>query len=307
MGLAGPPAISDTSDARPRHALDGSLNLKCSPEIEYYDAMDRVATSVDDMGIARVCLKRPEKLNALDDAMFEAIRSAAATLRADASVRAVILHGAGPSFCAGLDVASLVAQDAGEPLTIGDAGHPANRFQRAAFDWTLVPAPVIAAIHGHCLGGGLQIALGADIRVAAPDARLAVLETKWGLIPDMALAYTIPRYLPLDVAKELTFTGRSVSGEEAHRLGLVTHVAEDPLAVAEELATAIAARSPDAVQAAKRVLNETWGATDATAVLRREVEAQLQILRGPNQHEAVRAALAGEQPRFADPPLTSEA
>ena len=138
-----------------------------------------------------------------------------------------------------------------------------NWFQRAAHDWVEVPVPVIAAIHGDCLGGGLQIALAADIRIATPDARLSVMEVKWGLIPDMSITRTLPRLVGIDVAKELAYTGRVISGSEAHALGLVTHLAEDPLAAAQELAAEIASRSPDAVRGPKRLFDESW--TGSTA------------------------------------------
>ena len=159
--------------------------------------------------VAVVTLTRADKHNALDVAMFEAIIAAAERLRDEPGVRAVVLHGDGPSFCSGLDVMSIMAAGGGidgllEPLR----GEVPNWFQRAAYDWLRVPVPVIAAVHGNCLGGGLQIALGADIRIATPDARLSVMEIKWGLIPDMSITRTLPRLVAIDVAKELTYTGR---------------------------------------------------------------------------------------------------
>src|SRR5579863_6857142 len=168
----------------------------------------RVAIDVSDH-VATVTLTRPEKHNALDVAMFEAIAAAAERVAAEPGVRAVVLHGAGPSFCSGLDVAGVMANQPGsEDLMAPLRGPFPNWFQRPAYGWIEVPVPVIAAIHGYCLGGGLQIALGADIRFAAPDARLSVLEVKWGLIPDMAITRTLPRLVGIDVAKELAFTGR---------------------------------------------------------------------------------------------------
>ena len=151
------------------------------------------------------------------------------------------------------------------------------------YDWSLVPAPVIAAIHGNCFGGGLQIALGADIRIAAPDAKLSVLEIKWGLVPDMGITQTLPRLVPIDVAKELTFSGRIVSGSEGCALGLVTRTADDPLASALALAGEIAQKSPDAVRAAKCLYNETWASNDTAAALVRVSELQAKLIGKPNQ------------------------
>jgi enoyl-CoA hydratase/carnithine racemase len=173
-------------------------------------------------------------------------------------------------------------------------------FQRAAYDWTRVPVPVIAAIHGNCLGGGMQIALGADIRIAAPDTRLSVMEVKWGLIPDMSITRTLPRLVGIDVAKELTFTGRVFSGEEALALGVVTRVSEDPLTSAKELAAEIAGRSPDAVRAAKRLFDEAWnGPAEQTLAL--EAELQHGLIGSPNQLAAVMAGMANEPAEFTDP------
>ena len=198
---------------------------------------DRVRIEVDDH-VAVVTLARPEKHNALDEAMFDAIAEAAAEVGATPGVRAVVLHGEGPSFCSGLDLASLmtgpVAVD--EVLLTREDGQRANRAQRTATDWIDLPVPVVAALHGVVYGGGLQLALGADVRIAAPDARLSVMESRWGLVPDMGITSTLPRLVRADVAKELTYTGRIVSGEEAAALGLVTRVDDDPLAAARALA-----------------------------------------------------------------------
>jgi enoyl-CoA hydratase/carnithine racemase len=261
---------------------------------------ERVAIEVSDH-IATVTLTRPEKHNALDVAMFEAISAAAERLVHEPGVRAVVLHGEGPSFCSGLDVAGVMANQPGSDDLMAPL-HEAvpNWFQRPAYRWSEVPVPVIAAIHGHCLGGGLQIALGADIRFATPDAKLSVLEVKWGLIPDMAITRTLPRLVRIDVAKELAFTGRMLSGREAHELGLVTHVVDDPLTAARELAQDIAGRSPDAVRGMKRLFNEAWsGSADET--LRLEADIQLGLLGTPNQLEAVRAGMLKEPAQFTDP------
>src|SRR3954449_4102123 len=182
---------------------------------------ERVRIEVADH-VATVTLSRPDKHNALDGAMFQGILAAAEEVGATPGVRAVVLHGAGPSFCSGLDVAALAAGGV-DIVELGD--HGANVAQRAYADWIDLPMPVIAAVHGNCFGGGLQIALGADMRFAAPDARLCVMESKWGLVPDMGITSSLPRLVSIDVAKELTFTARVLSGEEAAELGLVTHVA----------------------------------------------------------------------------------
>ena len=263
-------------------------------------AEQRVAIEVSDH-VATVTLTRPEKHNALDVAMFEAITAAAERVAVEPGVRVVVLHGRGPSFCSGLDVAGVMASQPDSDALMAPLREPVpNWFQRAAHRWLEVPVPVIAAIHGHCLGGGLQIALAGDIRFATPDARLSVLEVKWGLIPDMAITRTLPRLVGIDVAKELAFTGRVLSGSEAGSLGLVTHVADDPLAAARSLAAEIAGRSPDAVRGMKRLFNESWtGSTEDT--LRLEADIQLGLLGTPNQLEAVRAGMLKQPAQFTDP------
>jgi enoyl-CoA hydratase/carnithine racemase len=233
--------------------------------------------------------------------MFEGIIGAADRLTREPGVRAVVLHGEGPSFCSGLDLTSMMSDPAGLPGMIDRlrAGVP-TWFQRASYDWASVPAPVIAAVHGHCLGGGLQIALGADIRIAAPDARLSVMEIKWGLIPDMSITRTLPRLVGIEVAKDLTYTGRVFSGEEALRLGVVARLSEDPLAAARELAVEIAGRSPDAIRAAKRLFDEAWSGP-ANETLALEAELQAGLLGSPNQLAAVMAGMAKQPPEFTDP------
>lgn len=250
--------------------------------------------------VATVSLTRPERHNALDEHLFRALREVTDRLAGDTEVRVVVLHGEGPSFCSGLDVPSFVD---GEGMSITDVlqpveGSSANWAQHAVTGWMDLPAPVIAAVHGACLGGGLQIALGADVRVCAPDAKLSIMESKWGLVPDMAITRTLTRLVPIDRAKELTFSARTFSGEEAHRMGLVTELADDPLARALELAGAWARRSPDAVRDAKRLYDETWtmGKVQSLAL---EASLQVDLLGSPNQLEAVRAGLAGEEPSFS--------
>ena len=261
---------------------------------------DRVRVDVREH-VAIVALTRPEKHNALDQPMFEAIVDAAEQVSETPGVRVVVLHGEGPSFCSGLDLGSLMSTGNGLDGVAGElASEVPNRFQRVAYDWVTLPVPVIAAIHGNCLGGGLQIALGADIRIAAPDARLSVMEVKWGLIPDMSLTQTLPRLVTADVAKELVFTGRVLSGEEAHALGVVTRVAPDPLAAALSLAEEIAGKSPDAIRGAKRLLDQSWN-RPASEGLALEAEIQATLIGSPNQLAAVTAGLSKQDPEFVDP------
>jgi enoyl-CoA hydratase/carnithine racemase len=261
---------------------------------------ERVRIEVDDH-IAVVTLSRADKHNALDVPMFEGIIAAAARVVEEPGVRAVVLHGDGPSFCSGLDVIGVMAGQSGldgllDPLR----GEVPNWFQRAAYDWIRVPVPVIAAVHGNCLGGGLQIALAADIRIASPDARLSVMEIKWGLIPDMSITRTLPRLVGIDLAKELTYTGRVLSGSQADDLGLVTHLDEQPFEAARRLAAEIAAKSPDAIRGAKRLFDKAWTAS-AQESLALEAEIQLGLVGSPNQLAALAAGAQKRPAEFADP------
>ena len=264
---------------------------------------ERVTVSVEN-GVADVQLNRPEKLNGLDLAMFEALVATGTALAGDRRLRAVVLSGAGRAFSAGLDFASFMAMRAEnremKNLLERDAGSPANFAQQAAYVWTALPVPVIAAVHGACFGGGLQIALGADIRIVAPDAQLSVMEIKWGLVPDMTGTQTLRHLVRLDVLRELTFTGRLVSGREAVELGLATRVSDRPLDDARALAREIAGKSPDAIRAAKTLLGRAVTATLEEG-LRLEETLQRSVMGRPNQIEAVRANLEKRAPRFADP------
>jgi enoyl-CoA hydratase/carnithine racemase len=259
----------------------------------------RVQVEIEDH-VATVTLSRPDKHNALDIPMFDGILAAVERVHSARGVRAVVLHGEGPSFCSGLDIASVMSAQQGVESADGDLLNVPNNFQRVAYDWVTLPVPVIAAIHGNCLGGGLQIALGADIRFATPGSRLSVMEGKWGLIPDMSITRTLPRLVGIDVAKELTYTARVFSGEDAASLGIVTHLSDDPLAAAHELATEIAGRSPDAVRAAKRLFEESWS-RPPEETLKLEAELQLSLIGSPNQLAAVMAGMKREEPEFEDP------
>ena len=216
-------------------------------------------------------------------------------------VRAVVLSGDGPSFCSGLDFPSMMSEPSRmEEIFTRRDGDRANLAQRVTYDWQRLPMPVIAALHGNCIGGGAQLALGPDIRVAAPDTRISILEVKYGLVPDMGLTQTLVTLVGLDIAKELTFTGRFVEAEEALRLGLITRIADDPRTAAHELASEIASRSPDAIRRGKRLLNEAArGRSEETLEL--EAELQRELLGSPNQIAAVQAALSGEPAEFSDP------
>lgn len=260
---------------------------------------DRVAVAVE-RHVATVTLMRPDRHNALDPQMLDAIIATAERLRDERTVRAVVLHGAGPSFCSGLDFPAVAAAGGLEAFSGILEEPPPNHFQRVGTGWLELPVPVIAAIHGSCFGGGLQIALAADIRIAAPDARLSIMEGRWGLIPDMSITRTLPRLVGIDVAKELTYTARTLSGEEADRLGLVTRLAADPLAAALALASEIASRSPDAVRRAKRLYEGGWtGSAQETLAL--EAALQRELIGAPNQLAAMAAALTRQEPEFSDP------
>src|SRR5271170_2272967 len=262
----------------------------------------RVTIEIAD-GVAEVTLNRPDKLNALDPAMFEAIIAAGESLGQTAGLRAVVLVGAGKGFCAGLDketLASLVARGAPALGDLTKRTHGiANAFQQAAYVWRTLPVPVIAAIHGVALGGGFQIALGADIRYVAPDARLAIMEIKWGIVPDMAGIALMRELARSDVIRELAMTGRVFTGAEALTYGFATSLHADPLAAARATAKEIAGRSPDAVRAAKRLLNMASDA-DTAAILIAESKEQAALIGSPNQVEAVRAGVEARAGRFAD-------
>ncbi|WP_264210357.1 crotonase/enoyl-CoA hydratase family protein [Leisingera thetidis] len=260
--------------------------------------MARVTTGYKDR-IAYVTLARPDKHNALDEEMIGAIIAAGQEVAAS-DARAVVLSGAGKSFCAGLDMAAmagLAQQDPGSLImerTHGDA----NAFQEVAMVWRRVPVPVIAALHGACFGGGLQIALGADIRVAHPEAQLSVMEMKWGLIPDMGGMALLPRLLRSDVLRRLTYTAEKIDAGQALDWGLVTELAGNPLCRANELATAIAAQSPAAIRAAKRLIGYAESGAAEAGVLLAESAEQAELIGTAEQMEAVAAGLMKRTPEF---------
>jgi enoyl-CoA hydratase/carnithine racemase len=264
----------------------------------------RVSIDLKD-GVADVRLIRADKMNALDPAMFEGIIEAAAKLADMKGLRCVVLSGEGKAFCAGLDMASFAAmKEKGDAvpgvrdLTVRTHGI-ANRPQQCAWAWRTLPVPVIAAVHGVALGGGFQIALGADMRYATAEARFSVMEIKWGLVPDLAGTQLMRHLAREDVVRELTYTGRVFDGAEALELGLVTRIVADPRAAALESAREIAAKSPDAMRAAKRLLNAAARGDEASGLMAESVEQQ-KLIGSPNQLEAVMSNLQKRAASYED-------
>lgn len=258
---------------------------------------DRVAITLAD-GVAEVRLARAAKMNAIDAPMFAQIADTIAALATRAEVRVVILSGEGNAFCAGLDMAAMAGGGSGL-LTEERTHGAANLVQQAAWGWRTLPMPVIAAVHGVAFGGGFQIMSGADIRLAHPATRFAIREMHWGLVPDMAGVALWRGMVRDDVVRELTYTAREFSAEEAQAFGFVTRLTEDPMGSARDLARVIAARSPDAVREAKGLFAVAADG-DAATILRAESAAQLRLMRGANQREAVMANLEKRAPRFVD-------
>ncbi|MCC6763126.1 MAG: crotonase/enoyl-CoA hydratase family protein [Deltaproteobacteria bacterium] len=259
---------------------------------------DRVSISID-AGVADVRLNRPEKMNALDRPMFDDIAAAGARLAATSGLRAVVLSGNGRAFCAGLDMASFTGSEGPGDITARTHG-AANLFQEVAWLWRQLPVPVVAAVHGVAFGGGFQIMLGADVRIAAPDTKLSIMEIKWGLVPDMAGIALTRGLMRDDVLRELTFTGRIFNGAEGVGYGCVTHVDADPHAAATRLAREIAAKNPEAIRSAKRLYNDALDA-DGAALLAAESREQKALIGTANQLEAVMANIEKRAPIFRDP------
>ena len=263
---------------------------------------DRISLSIAD-GVADVRLNRPDKLNALDPAMFAAIAEIGAQLADNRKLRAVVLSGEGQAFCAGLDMERLVATTEGESILpfadLGQRTHGiANFAQHLVWLWRELPVPVIAAVHGIAFGGGFQLMLGADIRYLAPGTRLAIIEAKWGLVPDMAGTQLMRHLAREDVVRELTYTARVFSADDALGYGFATRIVEQPREAALETARAIADRSPDAIRAAKRLLNRAAD-RDAATGLAAETAEQALLLGSPNHIEAVRANLERRPPQWS--------
>jgi len=264
---------------------------------------DRVTISIED-GIADVRMNRADKRNALDNAMFTSLAAAGEYLKTLSELRAVVLSGDGASFCAGLDFGSFQAMAQGSSGQGGSVnagamadGRITHLAQQVCWVWQEVPVPVIAAVHGHALGGGMQIALGADIRIVHPDTQLSVREVHWGLIPDMTGTLMLSRLVRPDIVKDLVFSARVFSGSEGFELGVVTRLSKTPQADAIDLAQEIAGRSPDAVRGAKKLLNlmANDGAAQQFAA-EREVIGKL--IGAPNQVEAVMSHFEKRPPKF---------
>ncbi len=261
---------------------------------------DRITLTITENGVAQLRMARADKMNALDPAMIDALLAAGEALLAMPGLRCVVLAGEGRSFCAGLDLASL-AGGLGEIAPLASRTHGnANRFQQLAMQFRKLPVPVIAAIHGVCYGGGLQIAAGADIRIVAPDARLSVMEMKWGIVPDMGHFALWRGHVREDVLRELTYTNAEFSGEDALAHGFATHCHADPLARATALAAEIALRNPSAIRAAKALFNSSADAS-TNEILIAESIAQQRLLGSSNQLEAVRSQMEKRPGVFVDP------
>ena len=263
---------------------------------------DAILIEDADAPVATLRLNRPEKMNAITLDMFDALPTAANDLAAKPSLRAVILTGAGDHFCSGLDTSVFMQltqriDEMRQRLNTPLAGQKANWFQHPAETLRALPVPVIAAIRGNCFGGGMQFALAADFRIAAPDARFSIMEAKWGLIPDMGLTQSLPNLLRADQAKDLIMTTRILDAEEALSLGLITRIEKDPEAAARDYAATLIQRSPDALKAAKRLVDESWPAAggDGLAI---EAALQNEILGQPNQIEAVMANMQKRPPTY---------
>lgn len=262
-------------------------------------AESRVLTTIDGP-VARVRLNRPDKLNAVDLDMLQGLLDAAALVKADRSVRAVVLEGEGSSFCSGLDFAA-AAKDRARVVRffLRPPWRSTNLFQQALWAWRELPVPVVAVTRGHVYGAGIQLALAADFRFTTPDCRWSILEAKWGLVPDMSGTVPLSEILPADVAKRLVMTGEVLSGAEAAEIGLATGVADDPMKLAQELIDVLVTRSPDAVSASKKLLNGVRLGSLAGA-FRRERLYQLRMFRSPNT--AIARKAGARRPGDATPP-----
>jgi enoyl-CoA hydratase/carnithine racemase len=266
----------------------------------------RVSITITE-GIADVRLVRADKMNALDAAMFEALVAATDRLSREKGLRAVVLSGEGRAFCAGLDMGRFAAMNetgghgvpGAESRDLTKRTHGLANFpQQAVWGWRQLPVPVIAAVTGVAFGGGFQLALGADMRFLTPDARMSIMEIKWGLVPDMAGAPILASLVRDDILRELMYTGRIFSAQEALSCGLATRICDDPVATALEVAREIAGKSPDAIRAAKRLLNKL--SVDPGPALTAESVEQQKLLGSPNQLEAVRANIEKRAPKFAN-------
>lgn len=269
-------------------------------------AEDRISVTIEN-GVADVRMIRTDKMNALDDAMFSALIATGERLKTEPGVRAVVLSGEGRAFCAGLDMGNFGKMASGERkggsetlVTADRTAGGSNRAQHAVMVWREIPVPVIAAVHGVAFGGGFQLCLGADIRYVTADTRMSVMEIKWGLVPDMAGLVLMRQLARDDVVRELTYSGRQFTGEEALSLGFATRVCADPRADALALAAEIAARNPHAIRADKRLLDLAASGADQKTVLLAESVEQTALIGSPNQIEAVVSNMQKRAAVFAD-------
>ncbi|MGH1424947.1 MAG: crotonase/enoyl-CoA hydratase family protein [Pseudooceanicola sp.] len=261
--------------------------------------MARVSVVVENH-IAKVTLTRGDKMNAVDPAMKEAIVEAGESLIARDDVRVVVLSGEGRGFCAGLDVASFGAMAGQDPMrrAMLRTHGLSNISQRVSTVWREIPVPVIAAVHGVAFGAGFQLAIGADIRIAAPDTKLAIMEMKWGLVPDMGGMVYLRDLMPSDAIRLLTYTAEPITADKAINWGMVTELSDDPLARAMDIATAIAGKSPSAMRAAKRLIDFTETGADEKAILLEESREQANLIGGDHQKEVIKANLEKRAANF---------
>ncbi|MEE9439759.1 MAG: crotonase/enoyl-CoA hydratase family protein [Saprospiraceae bacterium] len=262
---------------------------------------DNVKIKIKDH-IAVVSLSRPDKMNALDIQMFNNLISIAGIIDNDVSIRCVVIHGEGKSFCAGMDLSNFMDTDPDSPINqplINRTHGIANIWQKAVYIWKELQVPVIAAVHGVAIGGGLQLMLAADVKYVAPDTKLSIMEMKYGLIPDMAGTQLMRHTVREDVIRELTYTNRMFSGVEAVDFGFATHVSDNPFDAAYKLATTIAEKSPDAIVKAKKLLNAAPYLSQSQGLVL-ESEFQQQLLKSKNQMEAVFAAMQKRKGQFDD-------
>ncbi len=258
-------------------------------------------------GVCEVRLNRPDKRNAVDTEIMDGLLAAVEQIRADKSIRVVVLSGEGKGFCAGLDMASFGDMASGD-LTADSAASAyddtnasgANRVQQLGWAWQDLAVPVIAAVHGGAMGGGLNMALGADIRIVAPDARLGFVEITFGLLPDMSATQSLRHIVRLDRIKELIFTGRKFTGSEAYEYGLATMLSDTPREDALAMAKTIAGRNPDAVRAAKQLLNDSMFSSTHDGLVA-ESNCSRQLMGTPNQIEAIMCGFESRDPSFTDP------
>ena len=258
-----------------------------------------IETTITD-NIAHVTLARPEKKNALTFEMFDALTQTGWELAKNTTLRAVVISGQGGAFCAGLDLGTMqsMATKMDEvKASLTEVDHTgANRFQSPVTVWAHVPVPVIAAVDGVCLGAGMQLALGCDFRIVHPEARMSVMEAKWGLVPDMGITQSLPKLMRADQAKLLIMSARTFSGSEASGLGLVTELSDAPMDAAMALAHDLATRSPQSLAGGKQLVEHAWSGGSQALTL--EAELQRDLIGSPNQIEAVMANLQKRAPKF---------